>query len=299
MNKSGNHREYLIGLYQTRSIVALTAGIGVFICTFSAVAWGLQNDVSGEENLFHYFTVLSNLFAAAGAAFMIPYAVEGIRNKRFVLPKWVVLFQFSGAICVTITLVSTFLFILPTQGFANGLAGMSFWLHLVCPLLTVVLFQCVETGVSISNREMLKTLIPYWAYMAVYFVMVYLVSPDRGGWTDLYMTKEYLTPWINAPMMFLLGLLAALVLRLIQNRRARASRQRITRLWSEDMEPVELKIEAFGLGRYMGNRYRESEVPVPMDIFEMMTERYDIALPELIQAYTKGVMDGMEEKKRC
>ena len=94
--KKRSRREYLIGLYRTRSIIALIAGIGVFCCTFSAVIWGIQENVAGEESLFHYFTVLSNLFAAVGAAFMIPYAVEGIRKKRFTLPKWVVLFQFSG-----------------------------------------------------------------------------------------------------------------------------------------------------------------------------------------------------------
>ena len=292
--KKRSRKEYLIGLYRTRSIIALIVGIGVLCCTISAVAWGLYRNVAGEENLFHYFTVLSNLLAAVGAVLMIPYAAEGIREKRFLVPKWVVLFQFSGTVCVAITLLSTLLIILPTQGFSQGLTGMNFWLHLIAPLLTVVLFQCVETGVSLSIKEMMAALIPYWAYMIVYFIMVYLVTPEEGGWSDIYMTKDYLPPWGVALMMFLLGLFVAFVLRLIQNKRAEGSRRRITRLWEAEMDPVELKIEAFGLGRLMGQR-KKGDAPIPMDIFEMMTERYDVTLPELIRAYRKGVQDSMEE----
>ena len=290
-----NHREYLIGLYQTRSIIALIAGVGVFCCTLLAVFWGIRVYAAEEGSLFQYFTVLSNLMAAVGAAFMIPYAAEGIREKRFLVPRWIVLFQFSGAVCVAITLLSTLLIIIPTQGLAEGLTGMNFWLHLVSPVMTVVLFQCVETGIAISKREMLVSLIPYWAYMILYFIMVYLVSPENGGWEDIYLTKEYLNPALIMGMMFLIGLFVALVLRLVQNRRAEGSWRRIARLWTADLDSVELKIEAFGLGRYMGG-IQGREAVIPVDIFEMMCERYDVTLQELIQAYMKGFLDSLEER---
>lgn len=294
--KTANRKEYLISLYRTRSILALIAGIGVFCVTFAAVAWGLQEFGDEEGSLFQYFTVLSNLLAAVGAAFMIPFAVEGIRKKRFLLPKWVVLLQYSGAVCVAITMISTLLIIIPTQGVEEGLTGMNFWLHLISPLLTVILFQMAETGVSITRREMFLALVPYWIYMALYFVMVYLVDSQQGGWADIYNTKGILPPWAVALMMFVLGLVTAIVLRWIQNRRARSSRERIVRLWDKKMDSTELKIEAFGLGRYMGLHGSGGELSVPLDIFEMMAERYDVTLPELIRAFTRGALDGREEK---
>ncbi len=85
-----------------------------------AIIQGVQSRAAGRESLFHYFTVLSNIFSAVGAAFMIPYAVEGIRRKRFVLPRWVVLFQYCGALGVFITLTSAVMFILPVSGIKYG-----------------------------------------------------------------------------------------------------------------------------------------------------------------------------------
>lgn len=290
-----SQRQHIIALYHTRSVVALVAGVGVFCAALAAIFWGIRQYADGES-LFRYFTVNSNLLAAVGAAFMIPYAVEGIRMKRFVLPRWVVLFQYCGAVCVAITLVSTLCFILPVQG-ADGVTGMNFWLHLVSPVLTVVLFQCVESGVSFTRRDSLVVLIPYWIYMAIYFVMVILVGEENGGWQDIYSVKAYLPVWVTVPMMLLLGYLVALALRKIQNRRVRAARDRITRRWESDLSGVELRIEAFGLGRYMGLHCADSQLSIPVDIFELMTERYSVSLQDLTRAFIKGGLDGMAERR--
>jgi hypothetical protein len=289
-----DRKGYLIDLHKKRSILALIAGICVFVCTFAAVFWGLQAYAGDGESLFHYFTVLSNLVAAVGAAFMIPYAVEGIRRKRFVLPRWVTLFQYCGSVGVAITMVSAICIILPYQGARAAFGGMSFWLHLVSPLMTLILFQCVESEVLFRVRDLLVTMIPYWIYMLVYFVNVYLV----GKWEDIYSTKDVLPPWTVAVLMIGIGFAVSAVLLLIHNRRARRSARRLMRCWDKRMEPAELKIEAFGLGRYMGMTTDGDELSVPVDIFEMMTERYDVTLEELTRAYMKGALDGMEEKKR-
>ena len=291
-----SQRQHIIALYHTRSVVALAAGVGVFCAALAAIFWGIRQYADGES-LFHYFTVNANLLAAVGAAFMIPYAVEGVRMKRFVLPRWVVLFQYCGAVCVAITLVSSLCFILPVQG-ADGVMGMNFWLHLVSPVLTVVLFQCVESGVSFTRRDSLVVLIPYWIYMALYFVMVILVGEENGGWQDIYSVKAYLPVWVTVPMMLLLGYLVALALRKIQNRRVRAARARITRRWESDLSGVELRIEAFGLGRYMGLHCADSQLSIPVDIFELMAERYGVSLQDLTRAFVKGGLDGMEEQRR-
>ena len=96
--------------------------------------------------------------------------------------------------------------------------------------------------------------------------------------------------------MFVVGYVVAMLLRLIQNRRAAQSRQRVSQLWGDEMEPVELKIEVFGLGRYMGQHCDKTEVGIPLDIFEMMSERYGIPLYELMKPYVKGVADSAGAK---
>ena len=289
-------KKYLITLQQRRSVIAMIAGVLILSLTFMAIIQGVQSRATGRESLFHYFTVLSNIFSAVGAAFMIPYAVEGIRRKRFVLPRWVVLFQYCGALGVFITFTSAVLFILPVSGI-KAVTGMNFWLHLVTPILTVLLFGCVETGVLFSRKEMFIALIPYFSYMAVYFVMVILVGKENGGWDDIYHTASFWPAWISAVMMIALGLGEAALLRFVHNRRARQSQARLTALWTDDMEPVELMIEAFGLGRYMAGHSDESSTPIPLDILKMMSERYGVPVYDLAKAYLKGVCDMTDEKE--
>ena len=282
-------KKYLIALEETRSIVALAAGILVFVCTLLCVFWAID---AFDAGMLKYFTLLSNLLSAIAAAFMIPYAAEGIRKKRFVLPRWVVQFQFAGAICVTITMATALGLILPIQGAAQAFKQFNFWLHVVTPVATVVLFQCVESGVSLTKREMLLALVPYWVYMLVYLVMVILL----GRWKDIYGVTVYLPTWVSFLVMLALGLTVAAVLRRIYNRRAVQSWRRIARMWSEDLEPTELLIEAFGLGRYIGAACDGGELAIPLDIFKVMAQRYDVSLEKLIKAYVKGALDAAEEK---
>ena len=286
-------KQYLIDLERKRSVIALVAGILVFCITSGAVRFVIEYNVGLSESRLHYFTTLSNLLSAVGAAFMIPYAVEGIRKKRFTLPRWVVLLQYAGASCVAITMMSAICLILPTQGL-SAFSGTDFWLHLITPICTIVLFQSVETGVSLTRRHTLLALIPYWAYMIVYYIMVVIIGKEKGGWSDFYMTGHFWPVWISILLMLAVGFGVATVLRVIQNRRAASSRSRITRLWREDMDPTELRIEAFGLGRYMGKHCQGSELTIPVDIFQMMAERFDVSAEDLIRAFVKGALDSME-----
>ena len=289
-------KKYLIALEETRSIIALISGTIVFVFTLGAVFYMLNTTPDDEENALHYFTVLSNLLAATGAAFMIPYAVEGIRKKRFVLPRWVVLFQYSGATCVAVTMFSSLVLILPTQGM-KSMAGPNFWLHVVTPACTVILFLCVETGIAIKCKEIIIPMIPYCAYSAVYTVMVVAIGKDRGGWSDFYMTQTFWPAWISFLLMMGIGFTVAAIMRIIHNKHAKMSWKRISGMWSSDLEPSELLVEAFGLGRYIGAHCSREELTVPLDIFYLMSEKYDVPVDKLTRAYVKGALDAIGERK--
>jgi len=85
---------------------------------------------------------------------MIPYAYEGIRKKRFVLPKIIVRIQYSCTICVCITMLISLVVILPFQGI-KAVTGANFWLHIITPISAGVLFQCVESNVKFSRSILL------------------------------------------------------------------------------------------------------------------------------------------------
>ena len=288
-------KKYLIELEETRSIVALAASILIFFCTLASVFTMFGNAYENQQNPLQYFTVLSNLFSATGAAFMLPYAIEGIRKKRFLLPRWLVVYQYSGATCVAITMLASLTLILPTQG-VSQMSGPNFWLHLITPAVTVVLFQCVETGIRFRRRDMILSLIPYWVYMTVYSVMVAFIGKERGGWSDFYMTTAFWPAWVSFLLMLAMGGIVSFVLLLIHNKRAEQSRRRYAKAWSDDLEPTQLLIEAFGLGRYIGSKCSIEELTVPLDVFAAMEERYGIPLERLTKAYVKGAMDSMKER---
>ena len=291
-----NNKRYLISVEETNSVVAMDASILIYLMTLFSVFYMLWTTPPTSEHPLHYFTVLSNLLSATGAAFMFPYAVSGIRKKRFILPRWLVLFQYSGATCVTITLVSSLVIILPTQGITS-LGGANFWLHIITPFLTVLLFQSVETGYAIAFRESLFALIPFWIYMSVYSVMVLVVGKDKGGWSDFYKTSAFWPAWVSVLLMIGIGLGISAILRFVQNMRAKQYRKRISKLWAENLEPSEILIEAFGLGRYMGIYTSQEEITVPLGIFTMLSKRYNIPVEKLSKAYMKGVFDSLKERE--
>ncbi|MBO4422419.1 MAG: hypothetical protein J5879_03200 [Clostridia bacterium] len=292
-------KKYLIALEETRSVVALAAGILVFFCALACVFVMAENYAAGQDRQhpLQYFTVWANLLSAVASAFMIPYAAEGIRKKRFVLPRWIVLLQFSGAVSLAVTMIAALAFILPALG-SPAVTGTNFWLHVVTPALTVVLFQCVESGVAFTRRDSLSALIPLFLYMAVYFVTVVLIGEKNGGWSDFYMVGAYWSPLISALLMLAIGFAVSLILRLVQNRRAARSKRRIFRAWSGDPEPTQLLIEAFGLGRYVGARCPVWELTVPLDIFILMEEKYGVGSDKLTKAYVKGALDAALEKRK-
>lgn len=299
MNMGKEHRpkkKYLIELAERHSVIALIAGIVVFGCTFAAIIIWAEIFNFDEEQPLHYFTALSNLMSAIAASFMIPYAIEGIRKKHFVLPKYIVLFQFSGATCVSITMVTSLCLILPIQG-SIAIAGTNFWLHVVTPLAAVILFQCVETGVRISKREAILCLIPFWVYIVVYYIMVVIVGEENGGWSDIYMTQAFWPAWVSIILFLILGFGMAMAMRAIHNLRAKQFWQRVSRYWNEDTLPEEMLVEAMGLGRYIGKRMSSDvELTIPINLFEKMSERFGIPVDRLINAYIYGALDSMSEK---
>lgn len=290
MNDSGSKKQYLIALNKRRSTWALVASIVVSLATFSAVVVSVVENINAESS-FHYFTTLSNLLSAIGALFMFPYAVEGIRKKRFSMPKWVCLFQYAGAVSVAITMFCAATIIAPTKGLSAAYGASSFWLHLVVPIMAIALFSTVESKHVLTKKDAVLAQIPFWSYSALYTVMVVFIGEDNGGWSDIYETTSVLPFPVIAVMLFTIGLAVALLLRFLHNRTIERYMQELSAQWSDDLTPTDLRIEAFGLGRYMAAHQDRNEILIPLDIFDMISEKHGVPVQDLVRAYTKGLLD--------
>jgi hypothetical protein len=93
-----------------------------------------------------------------------------------------------------------------------------------------------------------------------------------------------------------LGLGIALLIRKLYNRVSLYRQKQMESLWGEDLTPIEIKIEVYGLGRYTGVHDEIPNITVPFDIFYAFAKKYEVTPEELARAYNKGVIDGLAER---
>lgn len=300
MKREKKARQYLIDLQRWRSAAAFIAcGITLFFSVTSIVDALIYYSQRGWliRDYFRYFTTLSNLVTALAAGFILPFAADGIRKKRFVYPKWLFLMHYSGTIGVTMTMMFALIFILPWDPeFAVG--GRSLFLHVICPLAVLVSFELVESGYYLTRRNTLVALFPILAYSLIYLVMVVFVGKENGGWEDMYMLNTFVPFYISLPLSWLMAYVIASLIRITANYFGKHRQKQMLAHWREDMEPVEVNIEMYGLGRYNGLHGDKSDLGIPYDILEVLAEKYSMETTALMKVYTKGLLDAVQEKKQ-
>lgn len=294
-------RSYMIMLYRRRSIIALIAGVLVVYLNFRAIVDGLVNQyiVKADDQYYaflNYFTVNSALLSSLGAAFMIPYAIEGIRKKRFVLPKWVTLFQYAGACCTSVTMIFAFTFIYFSSGPETAFGGPNFWMHVVCPILSLTLFFSVEIDRTLSVKDSLIGMAPFFIYSLLYLYNAILLGAELGGWRDFYKFTDFIPATFSLPMVFLFAFAITNSIRLLYNRFSRMrSKAFISSLG--DISEIEINIEVYGLGRYNGEKMDLFDMGIPLDIFYMLHDSYGVDVDKLTAIYNRGMMDGIKDRK--
>ena len=140
-------------------------------------------------------------------------------------------------------------------------------------------------------------MLPVVIYTIVYFFLVVVIGFENGGWNDFYHFTDYVPVYVSFPVMILLALGISIGILYASNLSLTARIKSLTALWTDEVEPLEVKIEMFGLGRYVGEMEGDSEIPIPMDIIGMLSDRYGMKIEDLLLPYTKGVSDAFMEKK--
>lgn len=112
---------------------------------------------------------------------------------------------------------------------------------------------------------------------------------------DIYRVREFLSPWLAFPAMLLAFCVSCLVAAL-SNLLTRKRRSSMFRHWTADTDPVEVRVEAYGLGRMAGMSGEKSRVQIPFDILEHLAEQYRIPADQLTRPFMTGVLNGMKER---
>ncbi len=98
------------------------------------------------------------------------------------------------------------------------------------------------------------------------------------------------------PLVYLYVFLIADGLRRLNNFKNKHLRKTLTRAWNNDVDEVAIKIDIYGLGRYIGLHGEKNSINMNFDVLYELSKAYDVKLEELATVYAKGVIDGEREK---
>ena len=294
-------RDHMINLMKRRSVIALCAGLLTLMLGFYGIIAGVNKmDVVVGKNgflSFIYFTMIANTLAIVSAAFTIPFAVEGIRKKRFTLPKWIALMHYSAAVSVTVTLFCAICFISRVSPY-DAFGGSNIVTHIFCPVLILISFFQTEHGFIYTVKHQLLGMTTLCLYMIASFVEVIVIGEENGGWPDIYHTKEYLPYWLAIPILLLCGLGISFIIRVISNRLTHIRQTKMFSLLKENADPVEIRIEAYALGVMIGSKGEKSNIQIPYDILEHLAEMYRLNVDDLSRPFMHGILNGLKETDR-
>ena len=295
-------RKHIIALTRWHSILALIALLITFAFSLYGIAGGIAKYARAGENpwgLFQWFTTDCSFLTVFSASMIIPFAVQGIRNKYFSYPKWIAMFHYSGMLCTTLTLfiVLTFMsWVDPNTAFGD----YNWYLHIVSPSIVIIAFFLVDSGYLYTLKDSVIATLPVLMYICVYAWQVFCIGKVNGGWEDLYQIGVNLPIPIPAGMLatYLLTLLLSLLIGWLDNRLTLRRRKKLMAgLWSADTKPVMIKVEVFGLGRYMGEHADAQFVEMPLDLIRRISDRYGLTTEELARPYFRGFLDSINVKQ--
>lgn len=231
---------------------------------------------------FRMFTVLSNMFVSITTAMTIPFAVDGIRQKNYHLPRWIVNLNFVSVSCITLTFLVTLCLLAPRAGFGvMMLEGNNLFLHTIIPITTITVLLFINTYHNIKFKATLFALIPVTVYAAIYFVSAIVIGEDNGGWRDHYHFIE-LMPWYYALILILLMTFGiANLLRAVHNRMHRLDKIATEKYYQGtdeyDLPTIEEAIKKLAIENKQYDM--DGEVIVPRRIIKMLEKKYQSNLP--------------------
>lgn len=169
-----------------KSIISLDLNLLVVAMVIVAYIMGKYNLKFIEDNaenignrLLIYFTVQSNLFAAAVAIVMAVAQILYLKGKIAKLPKWLYVVKFVSVIGVMITMLTVVGYLAPLYGFDKMFLNSNLFFHLLAPLTTFISFVFFERSDRINFADIFFGMIHFVVYGVVYMIVAF--SHEENG----------------------------------------------------------------------------------------------------------------------
>lgn len=173
------------------NVISLLINAAIVIFTLKALigfftVGGKGNMKVRDYSALKYFTVLSNILMALTALVMIVFNVMLLVNAQASAPGWAIALKHVGTVAVMLTFSVVFMIFVPSTGVKFMIEGDSLYMHLITPLIAAVGFMFFDPGPAVSWWFTAVSMIPMMLYAVLYYIMVMVKGPDKGGWEDFY-----------------------------------------------------------------------------------------------------------------
>ena len=292
----------LVRKNRIQCMCALISCAIVVVCVCIGVTMNLttlydQNFDNMGIRTFCMFTVNSNILAALSSFAIIPYAIDGLRKKEYILPNWVVVFMLTGTTAVALTFLVSLFILSPVKGFVLIFTGSRFFLHGVCPVLNILAFCVFVTSHKITVKQSFFALIPVAIYAIVYFVMVVLIPKDLGGWDDFYGFATRVPIWISATVILPLTFGITTLVRLWHNHSFSKRRQNEAQIFLDYFEGKEAREILFEMGKARAKIQPYGDVILPTLVIKKIVyfTDSDLSINDACRLYLDGYLDAVQK----
>ena len=258
-------------------LFALISALIVAVCVCVGVTMNLVTLY--DENFDHMgirtfcmFTVNSNILAGLSMLMCIPYTVDGLRSGYYHLPDWVVVLMHIAVTAVSLTFLVSLFILSPVKGFVLIFSGSRFFLHGVCPVVSIVTFCCFIRSHLVRLWESPLPLIPVFIYAVVYVVMVVIIGEENGGWNDFYGFATRVPLWVSMVTILPLTYGIAMLLRLGHNKRCLSQRARDAELYRQTYQGVDLGQAVEELARSRKGETSDGSIMIPANVIGYMIQ---------------------------
>ena len=242
---------------------------------------------------YHMFTILSNMLMGVAAAMCIPYAVDGLRYDNYHLPRWIVNVLFTATTGVALTFLIALTVLSPMTSFQRMMFySNNILFHTINPILSILLFILINSDHRVPLKSSLYAISPVVFYAVLYFVLVFMIGEENGGWRDHYQINT-ITPYIPLPFvmlgMILIAFGVATLLRLAHNKVHEIRKKEMEFYYqnadafdAEDIQSAITSLAKINRAKDLGG-----ELIVPRRIFQMMENKYhsQLSIDEMCKLY--------------
>ena len=239
---------------------------------------------------FRMFTVLSNMLVAFSVAMTIPFTVDGIRQKNYHLPRWIVNLTFISVTCVSLTFIISLTLLSAYAGFVRMMAsGSNLFLHTLVPIASIISFLFINTSHNVKFKTSFYALIPIFVYAIVYLISAIFIGEGNGGWRDHYRFNAVIPWYFIFIIIFALAFGVANLLRAVHNHMHRRDKSDTEEFYinSNEYDLPSIEEAIVKIARENKQMDKGGEIVVPRRIIIFLEKKYQSKKPlsELCQIY--------------